>query len=352
MDLKVVYIILIKKCVYTVFLLMMFACKAIAQEWSWSALPSNGIRLSGEAFSRAEAISKMQSACPQCAYFTQEQISNANQLSQTYKFTPSSDFLPSNFDDWEYSFSLFGYGAGPNNVSVGSMAEVLAWLENHYPSSEGCLATQVVDEGGSWFNTFDPPYLPAINEQYARRVSFYSAGFASFDNEDMSIKVKTYSGTTCFESELAFVPARRRAPICPEGFGGAGVRMFDGYRTTICSIGVQGFVTGPITNSDCDKTSPNPCNIATGDKFKKVVDFSSDVLKFSRSYNSLHSINELALGKGWRHNFGDRLLLNTAGTALGAISVKGGFISLIRRSSTYYDVEAKLDSVSNMRSLG
>jgi len=55
--------------------------------------------------------------------------------------------------------------------------------------------------------------------------------------------------------------------------------------------------------------SPNPCNVATGNKFREEIDFQSESLSFIRFYNSQAGVGRLDMG-GWSHSYIKRLDLS------------------------------------------
>ena len=81
---------------------------------------------------------------------------------------------------------------------------------------------------------------------------------------------------------------------------------------------------GPDKNDGCADPanhSANPCNVATGNKYRYETDISSGSLRFTRSYNSRNLFN-FGLGKGWRHNYQKSLSRNNSFT-IELVSEKG-----------------------------
>ena len=64
----------------------------------------------------------------------------------------------------------------------------------------------------------------------------------------------------------------------------------------------------------------NPCNVATGNKYRSETDFSGNGLSFTRAYNS-NTLYRKGLGKGWRHNYQKSLIVS--GDSLTAVSATG-----------------------------
>ena len=69
----------------------------------------------------------------------------------------------------------------------------------------------------------------------------------------------------------------------------------------------------PSKNSGChssnENLSKNPCNIATGNKFRSEIDYRNSNFSFVRSYNS-DTLVDVGVGIGWRHNFQKELMVS------------------------------------------
>ena len=73
--------------------------------------------------------------------------------------------------------------------------------------------------------------------------------------------------------------------------------------------------------SDNPVNTKNPCNVATGNKFRSETDITNG-LKFTRYYNS-RNLADLGLGLGWRHSYQKRIIINGSSVNLIAQSGKG-----------------------------
>ena len=98
-------------------------------------------------------------------------------------------------------------------------------------------------------------------------------------------------------------------------------RSDNGQAICECSSGDESFPSdgpaedpkgckGPPDKNDGDGCGVgNPCNPATGNKFQSETDFASNGLSFTRLYNSRHQIDDIGLGRGWRSNYHQSLLV-------------------------------------------
>ena len=76
-------------------------------------------------------------------------------------------------------------------------------------------------------------------------------------------------------------------------------------------------------NDGCSvNLSQNPCNIATGNKFRSEVDSNSGRLSFARFYNSRNLV-DLGMGSGWRHTYQKKLSIGSGSVVLISREGKG-----------------------------
>ena len=69
----------------------------------------------------------------------------------------------------------------------------------------------------------------------------------------------------------------------------------------------------------------NPCDAASGDKHQAEIDYAAAGLEFVRHHHSAGLPSVTTLGAAWTHNFGSRLVLNTAGTSVTAYVRRDGY---------------------------
>jgi RHS repeat-associated protein len=118
--------------------------------------------------------------------------------------------------------------------------------------------------------------------------------------------------------------------------------IMDRTRNYTCPVGYVGSVNssgacfsnavGNISHTvlDCPQEAASaiigdPCDASTGDYFQTDVDYEGPTLRFTRSYHSETLPSHNALGIGWSHNFGGRLVINPSNGAPTGIERPDGF---------------------------
>ena len=200
-----------------------------------------------------------------------------------------------------------------NNAPV--MTRILLWAEHKYAISEPVI-TNFTGYGTGRHSGLCP------DTEYNRGVVDVESG------------VVTVNGVSAIHGgpvERDFTAHRSRDVSCPSGSrfirgdDGEGPRFKnDGCYVECeegeillngaCSVDVREELGCSTNNSD------NPCNIATGNKFRSETDFSAQGLSFTRFYNS-QALENNGLGMGWQSNYQNSLLVGES--SLTVISSNG-----------------------------
>jgi Domain of unknown function (DUF6531) len=100
-------------------------------------------------------------------------------------------------------------------------------------------------------------------------------------------------------------------PLCPSGYQ----RNTGTYNCTLVDPELQNCPTAikPAKNrGQCGNTMRgNPCNVATGAKYQREVDFSINGLEYSRHYNSDVATPVAELGPHWRDDYDRTMVFST-----------------------------------------
>jgi len=300
-------------------------------EWEWSANATvQPFSRSGTAATKDAAVAEMQSACNACPYFTDEQLNHVTGGRLHYRYLPEGGPDP-DYTEWEYSFSLYGYGPPPNNLTADSLTGVVDWIRNRQPEQldQRCSPTRI-EVNNSWTSPFQNQF--PTQEILCSATSNIGSSMLRCDSPGVTVVLEYFDDITqaCKEREVKYIPARRKDYSCEEGFG-RGVKNENGVSQPVCIPGQAGFVKGPAPSSACEggaETTSNPCSPLTGEKLKSSVDFNANGLTFSRHYSSLYSINEPVVGNSWRHSYHDRLIFSNTGILLGWVSNSNQYVAI------------------------
>ena len=180
---------------------------------------------------------------------------------------------------WQYWFTS-GVASGDR---YGSESAARAAIEATYANFYGCPAT--VHATGAWY------------------WGGYAAGAypsAYLKHADVDYEIDVATGADCDEELPPIQLTLRRQrdelpPVCPADFGGPFAVAPDGpwYE---CRDHERNFFENPLT-ADCPPTAGNPCELTTGAKIERVVDYSGPGIEFVRTYRS--NLMPLSLTQGW-----------------------------------------------------
>ena len=126
------------------------------------------------------------------------------------------------------------------------------------------------------------------------------------------------------DQDFTFDMYRRRPVSCPDWYS------FN-FTEQICRLGGQLHITAPLNSENCGRG--NPCIPATGDKYQRETDSLDASLAFTRSFHTQSSNDIAGFGKGWTHNFAQRLLLASLTTQEAVFVNASGFHIPVRFSS-------------------
>jgi len=157
-------------------------------------------------------------------------------------------------------------------------------------------------------------WSPTIKSRYGEE--YWSTG---------SMMLLAKSGANCDNPfELPFSALRTREVSCPAG---TTIRdEGDGqFCYKFCPDG-QILVNGvcelpPEKNCQGENYTNNPCNVATGNKYRSETDYSNGVLGFTRHYNS-QFLYTTDYGVGWRSSY-QREIIKTSDSSLVIVSPAG-----------------------------
>ena len=306
-------------------------------QWEWRSSYGGGLLQSatGEASNKAQAVADMQAACDACSYLTDEEFSSVTST-VNFRYNPEGYAEPE-FNDWEYSHGLFSFGDGSfGTLTASSLAEVVAYIRSIQPDSDPRCSPTTVSVTSSWNDIHFPITEPGLNQQLCPSAGYVNRPQVQLQCASPGVVVTrhVFNNNTqeCIEQERTYTPARRRTFDCDAlQFGETLIPVSDGLRTPVCFPLAQGFVNGPRPHADCEgsETTDNPCSPRTGEKLKSVTDYSGSGLTFSRHYKSLQTVNDISIGKAWRHSYDDSLQVGaTNDFVYGYVSRSGIYVSL------------------------
>lgn len=105
----------------------------------------------------------------------------------------------------------------------------------------------------------------------------------------------------CFEIEGSAAIQRDRKVDCPEYYR-------PNETLGKCTHGDSSFIQGkPLV---CVDTRGNPCEVSTGAKLETETDYSAGWASLTRYYHSMSDAGHPRLGRGWRHSYSARVIIN------------------------------------------
>ena len=254
--------------------------------WRWQAWYNNEVDGNGNVFGTAasyqEALSSISGACSVCSKIAVASDDRFSGGQRVTTFAPSPNFFEAEYGEWYNDTS----GVIQDNV-----AKIF---------SDPLCSPAFVTPSSDWADPNDPGFEPNISERrwFDRHVPF-------------SVPGTTTCETHVFENfDRA---SRRRDPICPAGYSPTSQSQGEGF-TYFCGTSISASIIGPSEDekdSGCDGNNVgNPCNVATGNKFRAETDFSGGGFTFTRYYNSLGRNFNRDLGSRWSHSYQRRLLVS------------------------------------------
>lgn len=203
---------------------------------------------------------------------------------------------------WSYKWNSMSGFAG-DGLTYSSLEDALAAVQTN-ANWGGCVPPRPIDDlAGDWINPNSPPQDPDVNPLERRTY---------IENIDDPPCYNQFGGRSW--AQLIVRVFRSRVVTCPAGYQFYSTKP---YCKTQPYVGV-GYIRGRL--AECSGSGPsahvgNPCDVATGDKTEREVDYTGAGLTFSRTYHSLNQPSSSGLGVGWMHNYSARLLKRESSSA-------------------------------------
>jgi len=231
---------------------------------------------------KGAAEAAMYAAHERHQYYTIESVTSTSMT--TLKYSYSAPDLPHILGDWAY-----GTGLGGSHLSEqDSVNASIDYYENQLLQNGGCaggLSSQTAVSRASW----EDLKVSGADPFHQKGVPSYSIVFQC-----------TRADGSVADLSFGFTMYRTRPVSCPPYFTRNGA---DG----ICFLDGQLNIIAPLNSEECGRG--NPFIPATGDKYQRETDYSQAKLAFTRSFHTQSSNYLAGFGKGWTHNFGQRLLV-------------------------------------------
>ncbi len=281
------------------------------EQLTWSWINPDGQSMDGYA-TKQEAVAAMQASCTVCPELVLEGKKTVSEDQTRYEYT-SKKIPPIPSDEWVYPemlgvpiftipnfMNLFSSGEEQHAESQAKMDVLDDTCGRNFIEPDGAWTPAAnstdVYQGSVWAATpleVHQPYLPIppdsayadFEEQYQLKSGF----LMSYDES-----IGCY-GPGAFSGQLPH--SRYRALVCVEPYIEPLERM--------CILPEKAYIIS-LKNSECDETTSNPCNPATGAKLEKAVDITTGNLQFVRHYNS-RGYSDTGFGENWSHNFYKRM---------------------------------------------
>lgn len=135
---------------------------------------------------------------------------------------------------------------------------------------------------------------------------------------------------------------------CPTGYGSKVGYGADVDWPLVCQNGATPVIIGKVKQVDTCPANGNPCHPATGDKSRQETDFVFAGRPFIRNYHSLRQFDDVSIGPGWSHNFGERIYPYQ----LYLVNEKGTYESFSLIDGARYRLENSQDRVLDASSTG
>ncbi len=276
----------------------------------------------GEWKSRREAIAAMKSVSAATSRFRlNDKEINADTGLVTEYWEPSELEVAPDFGsfEWSVAYCVPLYGSVCTGIYT-SQSDLMANVGSGIEAIERCSPVTWEQSSGWYWNSYavgdlSDPYLVHANKDWTLRVP---------------------SGSACNNiRETNLITLARRDADCDDGFAGPS-EVQPGSPYWSCrnnqSATLQYYSTEET--SSCPETVGNPCDVATGAKIEKAIDYAGPGPTFYRTYRSNIlmpgvSLHTTMLGPNWTHNY----LSSIHWTLTGGVPERlyrpdGGFISL------------------------
>ncbi|MBT8441938.1 MAG: hypothetical protein KJO76_06080, partial [Gammaproteobacteria bacterium] len=176
--------------------------------------------------------------------------------------------LPPYYTAWEYWY----YSGWPGGQRYGSETEAKAAITAGFEQAYGCPAS--LQTTGIWhwgdYSVYEHPaaYLSQGDHDYRLHYADNPPACDSHVSRDVILRKQRVV----------------RPPVCSAGYNGPFEIEPDGPWYA-CRDDEQNFFENPLT-SDCAPTAGNPCELTTGAKVEKVVDYAGPGIEFYRTFRS------------------------------------------------------------------
>ena len=217
----------------------------------------------------------------------------------------SSAEAPPFWGEWKFWFAD-GFGAGHVYASD---AAARSALKSAYETSYGCPATISTVGSATWGS-------------YAADAQ----AVAYLKHADQKIELEIARGPEC-EDDLPTLQITLRKqrdeipPVCPQGYFGP-FEIAPAGPWYVCRDEEINYIENPLT-ADCPPTAGNPCELTTGAKIERVVDYAGPGIDFVRTFRSNLQMQIVAgnwpwpisrhgpLGANWTHNYTSIMLYDS-----------------------------------------
>ncbi|MEM7276898.1 MAG: RHS repeat-associated core domain-containing protein [Pseudomonadota bacterium] len=270
------------------------------------------------------AESHMRNATAYGPHLTRVETTGLTSSTQTilYDVEPTDPVV----GDWTYNYSnTFSPSA------AGAEAAMVSNLEQNLNANCAGLSVSVSATSG-WVDD-DPPFLGFERNQLRN----YQGDTWSWSGSAGICRPNTVNGLSM---------RRTRAVGCTE-FPTTTADTVDNK----CTSNDSGIITKkPLM---CAVTPPgaqtlwgNPCDASTGEKIERVTDYDVGGLTFKRFYRSLSPGGGISMGRGWQHEYEDRLLIDSvSGDPVAYLGARRAQGELVPVPSTNYFISISESSL-------
>lgn len=214
--------------------------------------------------------------------------------------------LPPHYTDWEYWY----YSGWPGGQNYASESQAKAAITMGFEQAYGCPAS--LQTTGIWYwgdySVYEHPAAYLSHGDHDYKLHYANNPPACDDHVSRDVTLRKQRIVT--------------PPVCNAGYNGP-FEIEPGGPWYACRDDEQNFFENPLT-PDCAPTAGNPCELTTGAKVEKVVDYSGPGVKFYRTFRSNFLANVTAenwpiahppygvMGGNWMHNYAAAIIFEAS----------------------------------------